>query len=95
MVSMCAWAAIAAAFNADGGDGGDDDDGQHDRDSQRGAPVGHPVHLLLAAVPEYLRAGAAAAGAEHDLRAVPGCFLQLRQRQRHGAPGMPAARRAG
>ena len=69
------------------GDGGDD--GQRRGDGERGAPVGDPVHLLVAAVREDLRVGAAAVEADHDRRARAGGLLQFRQRfgQRDAEPG--------
>ena len=65
------------------------DDRQHDRDGQRCPPVGHPVHVLAAAVREDLRVGAAPVEPEHDPRAGPGGFPQLGQRlgQRDAEPG--------
>ena len=82
-----------AGLAADGDRG---QDRQHRRDSQRCPPVGHPVHLLLAAVLEDLRVGAAAVEADHDLRARPGGLLQLGQRLRqgHGQPGRLAGHEA-
>ena len=49
-----------------------------------GAAVGDPVHVLLAAVREDLRVGAAAVEPDHDRRATAGGFLQLGQRLRQG-----------
>ena len=67
---------------AAGGDGGKD--GQAGRDRERGTAVGDPVHVLVAAVAEHLRVGAAAVKPEHDLRAGPGGLLQLRERRGQG-----------
>jgi len=65
--------------------GGDDgQDGQAGGDGEGSAAVGDPVHVLVAAVPEHLRVGAAAVEPEHDLRSGAGGFLQLGQGQRQG-----------
>ena len=50
--------------------GDDGQDRQHARDGRRGAPVGHPVHALLAAVREHRRVRPAAVEPQHD--PVPG-----------------------
>ena len=59
------------------GDGGRGEDREFPRDGQRGAPPGHPVHLVVPAVPVDLRVGAAAVEPEHDRRAGRDGLLQL------------------
>jgi hypothetical protein len=59
-------------------------DREHGRDRQRRPPVGDPVRLLVAAVPEHLRVRPALVEPDHDLRAGTGGLRQLRQRLGEG-----------